>query len=95
MVTFWYYVCMDKKVLRGLALKKEENDKAVKRIISFFQSERDEEIGVIAAQQLLDFFLEEVGAVIYNQGVDDVQAALKELVEGLDYNVSMLKKDTK
>lgn len=38
----------------------------INRIIDFFQTERDETIGVIAAEEVLEMFLEGAAADIYS-----------------------------
>ena len=40
-------------------------------IKNYFLKERDEEIGDLAAELILDFFLEKLGPEIYNQGIYD------------------------
>lgn len=49
----------------------------INRIIDFFQTERDEKIGVIAAEEVLEMFLEGAAADIYNKGVEDTVEFLK------------------
>lgn len=75
-------------------LSEEQRKKTIDDIISFFQTERDEEIGIIAAENILDFFLQNTGAQIYNKGLEDAKDFVKERLEGtlLDIEAS-LKKD--
>jgi uncharacterized protein (DUF2164 family) len=49
----------------------------INRIIDYFQTERDETIGVIAAEEVLEMFLEGAAADIYNKGVEDTVEFLK------------------
>lgn len=56
----------------------EQRQPAVDEIINFFRNERGEEIGVIAAEAILDYFLETVGKSIYNKGVKDAQKILEQ-----------------
>lgn len=56
-----------------IALSKEAKAQAIASIERYFQENRDERIGNIAAAGLLSFFLEELGPSIYNQAVADVQ----------------------
>lgn len=54
-----------------IRLKKGEKDKFIGDIQEFFYRERGEEIGIIAADQLLDFFMEDMAKIIYNRALDD------------------------
>jgi uncharacterized protein (DUF2164 family) len=47
----------------------------------WFLKEREEEIGGLQAQVLLDFLLLKLGPVIYNQAISDMQAFMQEKVE--------------
>ncbi|MCB9798811.1 DUF2164 family protein [Candidatus Nomurabacteria bacterium] len=73
-------------------LNQEQRRGAIDKIISFFAEERDEEIGVIAAEQLLDFFLDEIGKSVYNNGIDATGATIKEQHENLLMNIEALKR---
>ncbi len=65
-------------------LSEEQRPQAIHEIISFFLTERNEKIGVVAAEQFLDFFLQSVGNKIYNKAVDDIKPFLtKELEDTL------------
>lgn len=59
-------------------LPKEQKRLAVKEIIDFFGNERGEEIGVIAAESILDMFLQKVGLDLYNKGVEDSKNFVKD-----------------
>ena len=54
-------------------LSKEERKKAIVEITSFFLDERGEEIGIIAAENILDMFLKSSAEYIYNKGVRDAK----------------------
>jgi uncharacterized protein (DUF2164 family) len=71
-------------------LDKDQRKMAIEAIMSFFQNERDEEIGIIAAEEVLDFFLNDIGTAIYNKGVDDAKATLRKLVDGLEVDLGAL-----
>ncbi len=76
-------------------LDEKEKANAIDEIISFFRNERDEEIGVIAAGNILDIFLEKVGMQLYNKGVDDTKEFLKKRFEENEIDLeATLKKST-
>lgn len=62
-------------------LDEKEKTTAIDEIISFFRNERNEEIGVIAAGDILDLFLEKVGMTLYNKGIDATKEFLKKRFE--------------
>lgn len=58
-------------------LSDEERKTAIDEIIGYFTTERNEEIGVIAAGELLDMFLRTTGGTIYNHALDDLRPLLE------------------
>ena len=58
-------------------LSDKQRETAIGDIIDFFRRERDEQIGMIAAEDLLDMLLEQVGKELYNKGLDDAKDFLK------------------
>lgn len=62
----------------------EKKNAYLKEIIGYFQDERNEEIGFIAAESVLDFFLETLGKQIYNKALGDAQKLSREKMEELN-----------
>ena len=62
-------------------LRPEDKKTVIESVIAYFAREKDEEIGVIAAEEMVDYILEQVEAKIYNQGIDD---ATKQMRDELD-----------
>jgi uncharacterized protein (DUF2164 family) len=60
----------------SIELSKESRAEAVASIQQYFERNLPEPIGELPAGLLLNFFLEEIGPVIYNKAVADVQARL-------------------
>ena len=60
---------------------------AIASIERYFQKNMEEEIGNVAAGGLLAFFLEEIGPLVYNKAVADVQQRLQSIVMELDIEV--------
>ena len=56
----------------------EKKRGAVEAIIAFYKRERDEEIGVIAAEEILDLVVDLVGREIFNKGVDETVRLLQD-----------------
>lgn len=70
-----------------LSLPDEARDRAVRSIQDYFETERGETLGVIAAGALLDFVLAEIGPALYNRGVADAQERLHARVAELDVDL--------
>lgn len=60
-----------------IEISKEQHAQAIASIERYFRETMDEKIGNIAAGALLEFFIEEVGPLIYNQAVTEVQERLQ------------------
>lgn len=67
-----------------IELSREARDRAVASIERYFADELDQRIGNVAAGALLGFFLEEIGPLVYNKAVSQVQERLQERVQELD-----------
>ncbi len=72
-------------------IKEAKRKSCIEEIITFFKQERDEQIGVIAAEDILDFFLQYIGTDIYNKGVDDSKELLKRQFENLEVDLELLR----
>ncbi len=73
-----------------IELDKDTRKEAITSIERYFKDNFDEphnRIGNIAAGALLGYFLEEIGPVIYNQAVSEVQERLQMRVSELDIDV--------
>ena len=71
----------------AIELSKEGKKEAIASIERFFQDEREERIGNIAAGALLNFFLEEIGPSVYNRGVADAQERMQMRLTELDIEI--------
>ena len=68
----------------------EIKQKYLNEIIGFFQTERGEEIGLIAAEQALDFFVETMGDEIYRKALQDAKKLLAEKIQDLEVELDLL-----
>lgn len=71
----------------ALEISTEARKEAVTSIMRYFEENMEERIGNVAAGALLGFFLEEIGPVIYNRAVTDVQERLQQRVSEIDLEV--------
>ena len=70
-----------------IEISKEVRAQAVTSIERWFRENMDEPIGNITAGALLGFFIEEIGPLIYNKAVLDVQERLQAQIGELDIEV--------
>lgn len=62
----------------------EEKKRMQEEIIYFFKEERDEDLGIIGSETILDFFVDMLGETIYNKALDDVKLWLTRNVENME-----------
>lgn len=68
----------------SIELPRDERAQAIASIERYFNEELDQRIGNIGAGALLNFFLEEIGPLVYNQTVAEVQERLQQRLQELD-----------
>ncbi|WP_083900138.1 DUF2164 domain-containing protein [Orenia marismortui] len=73
-----------------LELSREEKNRLINEIQGFFYDERGEEIGIIAGESVLDFFLEELGSLIYNKALDDSKLWFSNKLENIEIDYDLL-----
>ena len=71
----------------AIQIRKEDRQQAIESLMRYSAEHMDERMGNIAASALLGFFLEEIGPLIYNQAVADVQERLLARVQEVDLEV--------
>ena len=71
----------------AIELSKELKAEAPASLERYFNENFEECIGNIAAGALLNFFIEDVGPVIYNKAITDVQERLAARIQELDLEI--------
>jgi uncharacterized protein (DUF2164 family) len=75
-----------------IRLPKEDKDQIIDKLKDYFDNERSEEIGDLAAENLLDFVLKEIGPYFYNQGVKDSKEMLEQKMISLEEDIQSLER---
>jgi uncharacterized protein (DUF2164 family) len=70
--------------MRTIELPKQARANAIASIQRYFKEELPEPIGELPAGLLLNFLLEEIGPVLYNQAIADAQARIAGRVADLN-----------
>nr|WP_314261919.1 DUF2164 domain-containing protein [uncultured Devosia sp.] len=81
--------------MKPIKFSKEETKAIVGEIQDYFRNELDQDIGVIPAEMLMQFFAEQMGAYFYNRGLYDAQGAMKERMDSLHDDLYSLEQKTK
>jgi len=72
-------------------LSKERRSGLIREIVTYFEKERGEEIGMLAAEDILDFFQEALSKDIYNRAIEDAKMIIKQNAENLEIDIDLLK----
>ncbi len=63
--------------MANVEISKQAREAAIASMQRYFEENMPEPIGNLPAGLLIDFFLEEVGPVIYNQAIADAQTRMQ------------------
>lgn len=64
-------------------LSDEKKKACILQIQEYFLRERDEDLGYLAADLILNFFLDKLAPEFYNQGIDDAYKYMSDRVEDI------------
>lgn len=68
----------------NMEIPKPTRTAAIHSIQRYFEENMSEPIGELPAGLLLNFFIEEIGPVIYNQAINDAQTRMQQRVADLN-----------
>lgn len=57
----------------NITLTSEEKNQLLQEIVYYFETEREEKLGIIGSEKILDFFMDSLGVFIYNRALDDAK----------------------
>lgn len=64
-------------------ISRDDKERIKEEIKKFFYEERDEELGDLASELVLDFFIEKLAKDFYNMGVNDAKNYFEERLENV------------
>ena len=67
-----------------ISLSGERRERMVRGVQRFFSARLDEELSEFQAELLIDFFVKELGAPVYNQAIRDATAFLGDKLQDLE-----------
>lgn len=68
----------------GIELTPELKKQLLDEIIYYFETEREEKLGIIASENVLDFFMDNLGHFIYNKALDDAKLWHRQRMEDVE-----------
>ena len=81
---------MGDKTVVVLKISREHKALLVHKMQSYFETERSEEIGELAAGNLLDFMIKQLGPIIYNQAISDARTVVMQQMERIEDEIHVL-----
>ncbi|WP_240189953.1 DUF2164 domain-containing protein [Bacillus sp. P14.5] len=78
-----------------IKMTKEEKEEIIGRIQTFHYEQHGEEIGMLGAENLFEFFTRELGPYFYNKGIMDSKDVLMDKVLMLEEDLYALKRPIK
>lgn len=75
-------------------LSNKQREVAVKKIIDYFATEQDLDLGIIADEEVLDIFLASAGLTLFNQGVNQTKELVNNRLQQLGFEIDLLIKDS-
>lgn len=76
---------MEKKYSRlGINLATEEKNKLMDDIKYYFETEREEKLGILATEGILDLFMDTLGGFLYNKALDDTKRWYSKRMEDIE-----------
>jgi uncharacterized protein (DUF2164 family) len=79
-----FWVRENCRVANNLEISKQARTEAIASLKRYSRENMPEPLGDLGAALLLDFFLEEVGPLVYNQAIADAQARMAQLASELN-----------
>jgi uncharacterized protein (DUF2164 family) len=69
----------------------EERRACTEKIIRHFSEDRETQMGILAAEEMLDFFLETLSDSLFNKGVDAAQETLRIRFQDIEIDLDALR----
>ena len=70
-----------------IRLTDERRDRMLRGVRKFYAEVLEQELSEFTAGRILDFFVKELGAPVYNQAIQDARKFLQEKLDDLDVEV--------
>jgi len=78
----------------SIKIPREEKIEIINDVKAYFEEERAETIGDLAAEQLIDFMITHLGPYMYNKALMDARALINEKMNQIEDDLYILEKPT-
>ena len=84
----------ERKITLSMTIKlpREEKEQIIDSVKAYFEQERSESIGDLAAEQLIDYMIQALGPYIYNKAVADARVLINEKMNQMEDEMYSLEK---
>lgn len=69
----------------------ELNRKCIDEVISRVQEIEGSEVGIIAAQDIIDIVTENLAPVFYNKGIEDARKTIQDKIQDIEVDLDILR----
>lgn len=73
-------------------MPREQKEIIIHRLQAFYEEERSETIGELAAEHIMDWMIQELGPFIYNQAIQDARNMIHEKMLQIEDELYTLEK---
>ncbi|MGV3487904.1 MAG: DUF2164 domain-containing protein [Tuberibacillus sp.] len=73
-------------------LSRAQKDFIISKLQSYYYEERQEDLGLIGAENLYAFIIDHIAPLVYNQALNDVRQMLEQQWASLDEELYVLEK---
>ena len=67
-----------------IKIPREQKEEMIRELQAYFLDEREEEIGNLAAEQIVDYMIKLLGPHLYNQAIADVRTMITQKMDQID-----------
>jgi len=78
------------KTIKTMKLPNERREQSIQLIQQYFEEERGEPIGDLAADGVLDFFMSHLAPIVYNQALSDSRHLVRQQMSSLEEDLYAL-----
>lgn len=76
--------------MKPVKMPQDQREAVLDHIQEYFELERGESIGRLAADNMLEFFMGELGPAVYNQALSDCRTLAVQRMQGLEEDMYAL-----
>ncbi|WEK56015.1 MAG: DUF2164 domain-containing protein [Candidatus Cohnella colombiensis] len=79
-------------MITPIKLPREDKEQIIDKVQAYFEEERSETLGNLAAEQLIDFMIQVIGPYLYNKAISDARVLITEKINQIDDELYAIEK---